>query len=86
MFKVKRLKFFPHKCLLPVVKLNEGVNKSTRRKYFFSLTKIKVFMRYFLSVRNFPNKFSSSSCGSLLGVEFHIFLRFKNLHRIARIF
>ena len=32
---------------------------------------IKVF--HFLSVRNFPNKFSSSSCGSSLGVEFHIF-------------
>ena len=34
MFKIKWVKFFPHKCLLPDVKLNEGVNKLTRRKHF----------------------------------------------------
>ena len=39
---------------------------------YFSLTKIKVFIIYFLSVRNFANKFSSSSSGSLLGIEFFI--------------
>ena len=33
---------------------------------------IKVFIRYFLSVRNFAKKFSSSSCGSFLGVELFI--------------
>ena len=38
-----------------------------------SILWFKVFIRYFLSVRNFPNKFSSSSCGSSLGVEFHNF-------------
>ena len=32
---------------------------------------IKVFIRYSLSVRNCANNFSSSSCGSSLGVEFH---------------
>ena len=31
------------------------------------------FIRYFLSGKNFPNKFSSSSCGSALGVGFHVF-------------
>ena len=31
-----------------------------------------MFIRYFLSVRNFAKKFSSSSCASLLGVEFFI--------------
>ena len=31
-----------------------------------------MFIRYFLSVRNFAKKFISSSCGSLLGVEFFI--------------
>ena len=45
MFKVKRVKFFPHKCLLPDVKLNEDVNKLTRRKLFFA-TKISLdFLR-----------------------------------------
>ena len=34
MFKVKWAKFFPHKCLLPDVILNEGVNKLTRWKHF----------------------------------------------------
>ena len=38
-FKVNRVKFFPRKCLLPDVILNEGVNKLTRRKHFF-VTKI----------------------------------------------
>ena len=33
-FKVKWVKFFPHKCLLPDVILYEGVNKLTRRKHF----------------------------------------------------
>ena len=31
---------------------------------------IKVFMKYFLSVRNFANKFSSSSRENFFGVEF----------------
>ena len=34
---------------------------------------MKVFIRFFLYVRNFPNKFNSSSCGSVLAVKFHIF-------------
>ena len=38
-----------------------------------SASYIKVFIRCFLSVRNFANKFSNSSCGSSLGVEFHNF-------------
>ena len=38
-----------------------------------------MFIRYFLSVRNFAKKFTGSSCGSLLGVKFFInfFCRFK---------
>ena len=32
--KLSELNFFPHKCLLPDVILNEGVNKLTRRKHF----------------------------------------------------
>ena len=37
--------------------------------------------------KDFANKFSSSSYGSSLGVEFHnFFCRFKNLLRIARKF
>ena len=36
---------------------------------YSSLTNIKVLIRYFLSVRNFLNRFSSNSCGSSLGVE-----------------
>ena len=32
----------------------------------------KVLIRYFLSVRDSANEFSSSSCGSVLGVEFFI--------------
>ena len=36
----------------------------------FCLTKIKVCIRYFLSARNFARKFISSSCGSLLDMEF----------------
>ena len=52
-----------------------------------SLTKIKVFISDFLSVRNFANKFSSSGFGSSLGVEFHNFFKdLKNILRIARIF
>ena len=39
---------------------------------YFRLTKIKVFIRYFLYVKNFAKKFSSSSCESLLGVGFFI--------------
>ena len=31
-----------------------------------------VFIRYLYSVRNFAKKFSSSNCGSLLGVEIFI--------------
>ena len=55
--------------------------------FMISSKDIKVFVRYFLSVRNFANKFSISSCGSSLGVEFHkFFCRFKNVLRIARIF
>ena len=34
MFKVKWVKFFPHRCLLLDVILNEVVNKLTRRKHF----------------------------------------------------
>ena len=30
---------------------------------------VKVFIRYFLSVKNFAEKFSSSNCGSLLSVR-----------------
>ena len=41
-------------------------------KRYFRLAKIKVFIRYSLYVRKFAKKFSSSSCGSLLGVEFFI--------------
>ena len=33
-FKSSELNFFHHKCLLPDVILNEGVNKLTRRKHF----------------------------------------------------
>ena len=40
---------------------------------YFSLTKIKVFIRYFLYVRNFASSFSSSSYGSSLGVRFRKF-------------
>ena len=32
--KLSELDFFPHKCLLPDVILNEGVSKLTRRKHF----------------------------------------------------
>ena len=32
--KLSELNFFSHKCLLPDVILNEGVNKLTRRKHF----------------------------------------------------
>ena len=32
--KLSELNFFPHKCLLPDVILNESVNKLTRRKHF----------------------------------------------------
>ena len=35
--------------------------------------RLKAFIRYFLSLRNFANKFSSSSCGSSVRVEFHSF-------------
>ena len=38
------------------------------------LTKVKVFIRFFFSVRNFAKKFSSCSC--LLGVEFFFFFFF----------
>ena len=37
--KLSELNFFPHKCLLPDVILNEVVNKLTRKKTFFA-TKI----------------------------------------------
>ena len=51
------------------------------------LTKIKVLISDFLSVRNFGNKFSSSGFGSSLGVEVHnFFTDLKNILRIARIF
>ena len=33
---------------------------------------MKVLIRYFLSISNFSRKFSCSSCGSLLGVDFFI--------------
>ena len=49
---------------------------------------MKEFVRYFLYVRNFAKKFSSSSCGSLFDVELFIklFFRFKNALSIARMF
>ena len=48
---------------------------------------LDIFIR-FPFVRNFAEKFSSSSCGSLLGVELFInfFCRLKNVLRIARMF
>ena len=130
MFKVKWLKVFPHKCLLPHVILNEGVNKLTRRKHFCDKNFFWLFERclcignvsithrdsfillsfygesldiyhfssnftclyFMISSKDisasqrwkcsffllglFQNKFSSSSCGSSLGVEFHFFFFF----------
>ena len=40
----------------------------------------KVFIRYFLSVRHFANKVSSSSYGGSLGVEFHNFFEDLRIH------
>ena len=57
------------------------------KHYCVRLTKIKVLISDFLSVRNFGNKFSSSGFGSSLGVEVHnFFTDLKNVLRIARIF
>ena len=36
---------------------------------YFRFPKIKVFITYFLSVRNFAKKFIISNCGSFLGVR-----------------
>ena len=39
----------------------------------FSLTKVKLFIRYFLSIRSFAKKLSSGSFGSyLLGIKFFL--------------
>ena len=38
-------------------------------KYRKIFTKIKMFIRYFFSLKSFAKKFSSSSCESVLGVE-----------------
>ena len=49
--------------------------------------KLKCSLDIFFMLRIFANTFSSSSCGSSLDVEFHIFFcRFKNILTFARLF
>ena len=86
MFKVKWVKFLPHKCLLPDVMLNEGVNKLTRRKHFlrqkflWTLLEMSVCRKCKHYSQGFicfifilcKWKWFDSQCGSAFGAEIHI--------------
>ena len=74
---------------LGIYYLFENLQILQRHLKNFSVTKVKLFIRYVLSVRNFAKKFSSGDFESyFFGVNFFInfFFRFENAYRDARMF